>query len=126
MKILLINPNTSANMTERMVRAAADVLAPDVELVAITATRGMPYIASRAEAVIAGAITLEMLAEHHRGTDAGRAHQRLQGARPGVSRRPLLDSAMELAVASDRLLGRVQPSRDKTALWPWRSGDLVV
>ena len=70
MKILLINPNTSADMTERMVRAAADVLAPDVELVAITATRGMPYIASRAEAVIAGAITLEMLAEHHPGADA--------------------------------------------------------
>jgi len=70
MKILLINPNTSTDMTERMVRTAADVLAPDVELVAITATRGMPYIASRAEAVIAGTITLEMLAEHHRGTDA--------------------------------------------------------
>jgi Asp/Glu/hydantoin racemase len=70
MKILLINPNTSADMTERMVRTAADVLAPDVELVAITATRGMPYIASRAEAVIAGTITLEMLAEHHHGMDA--------------------------------------------------------
>ncbi len=70
MKILLVNPNTSADMTERMVRTAADVLAPDVELVAITATRGMPYIASRAEAVIAGTITLEMLAEHHHGADA--------------------------------------------------------
>jgi hypothetical protein len=31
-------------MTERMVRTAADVLAPDVELVAITATRGMPAL----------------------------------------------------------------------------------
>ncbi len=70
MKILLINPNTSADMTERMVRTAADVLAPDVELVAMTATRGMPYIASRAEAVIAGTITLEILAEHHQGADA--------------------------------------------------------
>src|SRR5258708_12039532 len=57
-------------MTERMVRTAADVLAADVELVAMTATRGMPYIASRAEAVIAGTITLEMLAEDHRGADA--------------------------------------------------------
>src|SRR5258708_35512838 len=70
MKILLNNPNTSTDVTERMVRTTADVLAPDVELVATTATRGMPYIASRAEAVIAGTITLEMLAEHHRGTDA--------------------------------------------------------
>src|ERR1700737_1601804 len=55
MKILLINPNTSTDMTERMVRTAADVLAPDVELVAITATRGMPYIASRAEAGVVAA-----------------------------------------------------------------------
>jgi Asp/Glu/hydantoin racemase len=70
MKLLLINPNTSTDMTDRMVRTAANVLAPDVELVAITASRGMPYIASRAEAVIAGTVTLEMIAEHHRGVDA--------------------------------------------------------
>jgi Asp/Glu/hydantoin racemase len=70
MKLLLLNPNTSADMTERMVRTAAHVLPPDVELVAITATRGMPYIASRAESVIAGAITLEMIAEHHHDADA--------------------------------------------------------
>jgi allantoin racemase len=70
MKLLLINPNTSADMTDRMIRTAAQVLAPDVELVAITATRGMPYIASRAEAVISGTITLEMIAENHHGVDA--------------------------------------------------------
>jgi Asp/Glu/hydantoin racemase len=70
MKLLLINPNTSTDMTDRMVRTAANVLPPDAELVAITAKRGMPYIASRAEAVIAGTITLEMIAEHHHGADA--------------------------------------------------------
>ncbi|SOC35673.1 Asp/Glu/hydantoin racemase [Rhizobium subbaraonis] len=70
MKILLINPNTSVEMTERMVATAQSVLAPDTELVAFTATRGFPYIASRAEAMIAGGITLEMLAEHHHGCDA--------------------------------------------------------
>jgi allantoin racemase len=70
MKILLINPNTSTDMTERMVRTAADVLAPGVELVAKTAIRGMPYIASRAEAAIAGCITLEIIAEHHHDADA--------------------------------------------------------
>jgi Asp/Glu/hydantoin racemase len=70
MKILLINPNTSADMTERMIGTAAEVLAHGVELVALTASRGMPYIASRAEAAIAGAITLEMIAEHHDGADA--------------------------------------------------------
>lgn len=70
MRILVINPNTSVPMTERMVASASRLLAPDVELVALTATQGMPYIASRAESVIAGATTLEMIAEHHHGFDA--------------------------------------------------------
>lgn len=70
MRILLINPNTSADMTERMAATGAAVLPPDVELVAMTAPRGMPYVASRAEALIAGHITLEMIAEHQHGMDA--------------------------------------------------------
>ncbi|MFG1465018.1 aspartate/glutamate racemase family protein [Xanthobacter sp. DSM 24535] len=70
MRILLINPNTSADMTERMVATAASVLNPDVDLVAMTAVRGMPYIASRAESLIAGTITLEMIAEHQADADA--------------------------------------------------------
>ncbi|MEP9350532.1 aspartate/glutamate racemase family protein [Xanthobacter sp. KR7-225] len=70
MRILLINPNTSADMTQRMVATARPMLAPDVELLALTATQGLPYIASRAEAVVAGAITLEMIAAHQDGMDA--------------------------------------------------------
>jgi Asp/Glu/hydantoin racemase len=70
MRILLINPNTSADMTERMIATARPVLAPDVELIALTATQGLPYIASRAEAVVAGALTLEMIAAHQEGMDA--------------------------------------------------------
>ncbi|GGF61560.1 Asp/Glu/hydantoin racemase [Azorhizobium oxalatiphilum] len=70
MRILLVNPNTSADMTERMVATASAVLDPGVELVGITATRGMPYIASRAEAAVAGSLTLEMIAENQQGADA--------------------------------------------------------
>lgn len=70
MRLLLINPNTSVDMTDRMVATAGAVLAPDVELVAITATRGMPYIASRAEALVAGTLTLELIAEHQAEADA--------------------------------------------------------
>ncbi|MGU3496745.1 aspartate/glutamate racemase family protein [Xanthobacteraceae bacterium A53D] len=70
MRILLINPNTSTFMTERMTASAIDALPPDVELVAKTATQGMPYIASRAESVLAGATTLEMIAAHKAGMDA--------------------------------------------------------
>lgn len=70
MRILMINPNTSVLMTERMAESASHSLAPDVDLVAMTAPHGMPYISSRAEALIAGATTLEMIAAHQEGMDA--------------------------------------------------------
>lgn len=70
MKLLLVNPNTSAAMTERMAAAARSVVAPGTEIAPLTAPRGVPYIASRAEADIAAAIVLEMLAEHAPGHDA--------------------------------------------------------
>ncbi len=57
-------------MTARMASAAASALAPDVALTALTAARGLPYIASRAEAQLAGAALLEILAEHQAGYDA--------------------------------------------------------
>lgn len=56
-------------MTARMERAAAAALAPDVTLTALTAARGLPYIASRAEAQLAGAAVLESLAEHQASFD---------------------------------------------------------
>ena len=57
-------------MTARMAEAAAGALAPDATITALTAARGLPYIASRAEAQLAGAAVLETLAEHHAGNDA--------------------------------------------------------
>lgn len=70
MRILMINPNTTAAMTQRMLAAARSAAAPDTELVALTAPRGVPYLATRAEGQIGGAIVLEMLAENHAGSDA--------------------------------------------------------
>ncbi|QGY01551.1 Asp/Glu/hydantoin racemase [Methylobacterium mesophilicum SR1.6/6] len=70
MRLLLINPNTSAAMTARMEQEAAAALAPDVTLTGLTAARGLPYIASRAEAQLAGGAVLETLAEHQAGYDA--------------------------------------------------------
>ena len=70
MKILLLNPNTTAAVTELLHAAGAGVASPGTELVAVTATRGVPYIATRAEAQIGGAIVLEMLAEAAPGFDA--------------------------------------------------------
>lgn len=70
MRILLLNPNTSPGITALLDGAARPAIAAGTELVSITAPRGVPYIASRAEAAIGGVVVLEMLAEHHAGFDA--------------------------------------------------------
>ena len=70
MRILLLNPNTSDGVTRLMLAAGREAASPGTELVPLTAPRGVPYIATRAEAQIGGAIALEMLAEHHRSVDA--------------------------------------------------------
>lgn len=70
MRILLLNPNTTSAITDRLMAAAREAAASGTELVPATATRGVPYIATRVEAQIGGAIALEMLAEHHNGVDA--------------------------------------------------------
>jgi Asp/Glu/hydantoin racemase len=69
-KILLLNPNTTTAVTDLLHAAGVQVASPGTELVAMTASRGVPYIATRAEAQIGGAITLEMLAEAGTAIDA--------------------------------------------------------
>lgn len=70
MRILLLNPNTSASLTSLLLMAGEAAKAPGTEIIPITAQRGVPYIASRAEAQIGGAIALDMLAEHNGTFDA--------------------------------------------------------
>ncbi|WP_304615768.1 aspartate/glutamate racemase family protein [Paracoccus sp. (in: a-proteobacteria)] len=70
MHILIVNPNTSTSLTERMERAARCQIPADVTLSSRTAPRGFPYISNRAEAQVAGSVTLEMLARQGTGTDA--------------------------------------------------------
>jgi Asp/Glu/hydantoin racemase len=53
-----------------MMAVARRVASPATEVVARTAPRGVPYIATRAEAQIGGAIALEMFAEHGEDADA--------------------------------------------------------
>jgi len=69
-KILLLNPNTTAEVTGLLYAAGHRAASPGTELVAMTARRGVPYIATRAEAQIGGAIALEMLAEAGPSFDA--------------------------------------------------------
>jgi allantoin racemase len=69
-KILLLNPNTTRAVTDLLYTAGTKVTSPGTELVAATAERGVPYIATRAEAQIGGAIALEMLATAGSSVDA--------------------------------------------------------
>jgi allantoin racemase len=69
-KILLLNPNTTVEVTNRLLAAGEEVASTGTELIPITAPRGVPYIATRAEAQIGGAVALELLAEHHEAVDA--------------------------------------------------------
>jgi Asp/Glu/hydantoin racemase len=69
-RILILNPNTTASVTDRIAAAARAAAAPGTEIVPLTAPRGLPYIANRAEAVLGGAIALELLAEHQHTVDA--------------------------------------------------------
>lgn len=70
MKILLANPNTSVGITERIAAVARAAASPGTEVVAVTGSAGVPYIATRAEAAVAGQTTLELMAAHAPGCDA--------------------------------------------------------
>jgi allantoin racemase len=69
-RILVLNPNTTEAITDRLMAAARTVASQSTDLIAMTAPRGVPYISSRADAQIGGAIALEMLAEKHQTIDA--------------------------------------------------------
>src|SRR5258708_20335237 len=67
MKIRVPNPNPSVVVIARLVPPGSLVAPLGPELLPMTAPRGVPYIATRAEAAIGSAMMLEMLAER-RGT----------------------------------------------------------
>ncbi|WP_353476366.1 aspartate/glutamate racemase family protein (plasmid) [Salipiger sp. H15] len=70
MRLLLVNPNMTEAMTDSMATIARRVAGGRAEILPLTALRGFPYIASRAEAQIAGGIALEMIADNIEGIDA--------------------------------------------------------
>ena len=70
MRLLLVNPNTSHSLTNLLVSAATPALSAGTHLEATTASFGVPYIATRAEAVIGAQAALESLAEKAPDYDA--------------------------------------------------------
>jgi allantoin racemase len=70
MRLLLINPNTTQALSDRLALSAGKVLPPDVQLLVATAQTGFAYISSRAEAEIAGVGVLETIALRADAIDA--------------------------------------------------------
>jgi len=69
-RILLINPNTTEAVTQRMAAAARGVATPGTEIEPRTARIGPAIIGSRAEAAFAGAGVIERLTNAVNGCDA--------------------------------------------------------
>lgn len=70
MRLLIINPNTTAFMTQKVVAAAEAMLPGDTEIIAATGRFGARYIASRASFAVAGHAALDAFAAHGHGCDA--------------------------------------------------------
>lgn len=70
MRLLLLNPNTSAHITGRLAASARSALGPDDSLTALTAHDGPAVIASREHAEGAAATVLAMARAHADGHDA--------------------------------------------------------
>lgn len=121
-RLLLLNPNTTTAVTDRLATVGRSVAAPGTELIPLTATRGVPYIATRAEAQIGGAIVLEMLAEQHQDVDAAIiaafGDPGLLGARE-LFDIPIVGMAEAAMLAACMLGRRFAIVTFATALGPW-------
>ena len=70
MRILMINPNTSATVTEMLAARMRAIAGPGVTVLPATGRFGARYIASRAACAIAGHAALDALAAHAADCDA--------------------------------------------------------
>lgn len=69
-KLLLINPNTSTHVTQRMVDTAQHSVGSKARITGVTATEGPRIVGSRAENVLAAQQALQLGIEHAAGADA--------------------------------------------------------
>lgn len=69
-KLLLINPNTSTHVTQRMVDTAQHSVGSMARITGVTATEGPRIVGSRAENVLAAQQALQLGIAHAEGADA--------------------------------------------------------
>lgn len=70
MKLLLINPNITASVTDLIAAEARLSASPGSEIAAVTARFGTQFVETRIETAIAGHAVLDVLATHMAGQDA--------------------------------------------------------
>lgn len=70
MRVLLLNPNTTASITDLVAREARKLAGPDIEIVPATGAFGAKYIVTRAGYAIAAHAALDAWAKHDAQTDA--------------------------------------------------------
>ncbi len=70
MRLLLINPNTSTHITERLVLSARAVMANDEQLTAVTASEGPSVVRSAEDLHLAEAGAMDLADTHAGGHDA--------------------------------------------------------
>jgi allantoin racemase len=70
MRLLIINPNTTAAMTDKVVVAARSMLPAGTQIIPATGRFGPRYIASHASFAVAGHAALDAFAAHGSGCDA--------------------------------------------------------
>jgi len=69
MRLLVINPNISEDVTRLIEREALRSAAPATEVVLATARHGFEYIETRFESLVAAGAVAELVAEHHGQVD---------------------------------------------------------
>ena len=67
MRLLIINPNTTTAMTDKVEAAARVALPAATSITAVTGAFGPRYIASRASFAVAGHAALDAFARHGKG-----------------------------------------------------------
>ena len=69
MKILALNPNTSAFVTDKVCDIAQKTAGPEVEITGVTGRHGPPIVGTRSECVMAAQEALSLAAEHAKDCD---------------------------------------------------------
>lgn len=112
MRLLLINPNTSVHITERMAASARGALAAGDTLDAITATGEPAVVRSAAMLAQADANALALARTHAPGHDAlllaislDGAVPRLRAEHPGLALRGMTEAAVAAALAAGAPFG---------------------